>query len=193
MKILGISGSPVKRGTYYLLEQTLKAAKEKRKDVETEIVHVADYDLKFCKGCNNCLKEKECIIKDDDLYEIGDKMKEADAIIFASPSYFGSVTAHLKNLMDRSRYLKMRDHALKDKLAGAISSSGLSQGGGQSTIETINRFALTHGMKVVAAASRPEMQPNMVIGTMEGEDGFRRVKDDEKAVNMARDFAKRFV
>ncbi len=193
MKILGISGSPVKRGTHYLLEETLKAAKEEREDVETEIVHVADYDLKFCKGCNHCLKEKECIIKDDDLYEIGGKMEEADAIIFASPSYFGSVTAHLKNLMDRSRYLKMRDHTLKNKLTGAISSSGLSQGGGQSTIETINRFALTHGMKVVGAASRPEMQPNMVIGTMEKENGFRRVKDDEKAVKMARDFAKRFV
>ena len=193
MKILGISGSPVKRGTHYLLEEALKAAEENGEGVETEIVHIADYELKFCEGCNNCLKNKECVIKDDDLYEIGEKMEKADAIIFASPSYFGSVTAYMKNLMDRSRYLKMRDHALKDKLAGAISSSGLSQGGGQSTIENINRFALTHGMRVVGAASRPEMEPNMVVGTMEGEDGFRRVKDDEKAVKMAREFGKRFV
>ncbi len=193
MKILGISGSPVKRGTYFLLEKALESAKENGENVETETIHIADYDLKFCQGCNNCLKEKECIIKDDDLYEIGAKMEEADAIIFASPSYFGSVTAYMKNLMDRSRYLKMRNHDLKDKLAGAISSSGLNQGGGQSTIETINRFALTHGMQVVGAAARPEMQPNMVVGTMESEDGFRRVKNDEKAVKMAKEFGKRFV
>ena len=193
MKILGISGSPVKRGTYFLLEEALKAAKENGKDVETEIIHIADYELKFCKGCNNCLKEKDCIIEDDDLYTIGEKMEEADGIIFASPSYFGNVTAHMKNLMDRSRYLKMRDHTLKDKLVGAISSSGLTQGGGQSTIETINRFGLTHGMKVIGVASRPDMQPNMVVGTMEGENGFRRIKDDEKAVKVARELGKRFV
>ena len=193
MKILGISGSPVKRGTYFLLEEALKSAKEEGENIETEIVHIADYELKFCQGCNDCLKKKECIIKDDDLYEIGDKMEEADAIIFASPSYFGSVTAYMKNLMDRSRYLKMRDHALKDKLAGAITSSGLTHGGGQSTIETINRFALTHGMQVVGVAARPENEPNMVIGTMEGKEGFRRIKDDEKAVKMAKEFGKRFI
>ncbi|MGM0437751.1 MAG: flavodoxin family protein [Bacillota bacterium] len=193
MKILGISGSPVKRGTYYLLEKTLETAEKEGENVETEIIHIADYELKFCQGCNDCLKEKECIIKDDDLYEIGDKMEEADAIIFASPSYFGSVTAYMKNLMDRSRYLKMRDHALKDKLAGAITSSGLTHGGGQSTIENINRFALTHGMKVVGVASRPESEPNMVVGTMEGPEGFRRIKDDEKAVKMAKELAKRFI
>jgi len=193
MKILGISGSPVKRGTYYLLEKTLETAEEEGENVETEIIHIADYELKFCQGCNDCLKKKECIIKDDDLYEIGDKMEEADAIIFASPSYFGSVTAYMKNLMDRSRYLKMRVHALKDKLAGAITSSGLTHGGGQSTIENINRFALTHGMKVVGVASRPESEPNMVVGTMEGPEGFRRIKDDEKAVKMAKKLAKRFI
>jgi multimeric flavodoxin WrbA len=193
MKLLGISGGPVKRGTYYLLEEALKAAKEAGEGVETEIIHVADYDLKLCTGCNHCLKEKECIIEDDDLYKIGEKMEEADSIIIASPSYFGSVTAPLKNLMDRSRYLKMRDHALKDKLMGAISSSGLNQGGGQSTIETINRFGLTHGMMIVGPTPRPEMEPNMVVGTMEKEDGFRRVKDDKKAVKIARNLGQRFV
>jgi len=120
-------------------------------------------------------------------------MEKADAIIFASPSYFGSVTAYMKKLMDRSRYLKMKDHSLKDKLAGAISSSGLTQGGGQSTIETINLFALTHGMQVVGVTARPETQPNMVVGTMESEDGFRRIKNDEKAVKMAKELGKRFV
>jgi len=33
----------------------------------------------------------------------------------------------------------------------------------------------------------------MVVGTMEGKEGFRRIKDDEKAVKMARELGKRFV
>ncbi|MFW6266306.1 MAG: flavodoxin family protein [Halanaerobiales bacterium] len=193
MKILGVSGSPVKRGTYYLLEQVIKGAQESDKKVETEIIHLPDYDLKFCQGCNNCLQKKECIIKDDDLYELGGKMEESDAIVFASPSYFGSVTAYLKNLMDRSRYLKMRDHALSDKLCAAVVSSGLQQGGGQSTVETINRFGLTHGMRVIGAASRPEFEANMVVGVMESEEGFRKVKDDKKAVKLAKNLGERLV
>src|SRR6056297_2879464 len=99
MKIIGISGSPVKRGTYFLMEEALDMAKER--GIEIELVKLNEYDIKFCKGCNQCLKNKKCII-DDDITIIAEKLIEADAIIIASPSYFGSVTAIMKNFMDRS-------------------------------------------------------------------------------------------
>lgn len=188
MKVVGLLGSPVKRGTNSILEASLKTLSEN--NIDTELLHIKDYDLKFCKGCNNCLKEGRCVI-DDDLTEIGDKLIEADGIIFASPSYFGLPTAELKNLMDRSRYLKMQDHKLKNKVMGVVSSSGLSQGGGQSTIEAINRFGLTHGMIIIGPAANPQTEANMVVGTSEITEGWQRVSDDKKAVKLAKNLAVR--
>ncbi|HMA60220.1 MAG TPA: flavodoxin family protein [Halanaerobiales bacterium] len=188
MKVIGILGSPVKRGTNSLLQNALEALAAE--GVETELLHITDYDLQFCQGCNTCLREGRCVLEDD-LTKIGDKLIEADGIIMASPSYFGSPTAQLKNLMDRSRYLKMQDHKLKDKLLGVISSSGLNQGGGQSTIEDINRFGLTHGMLIIGPAATPQTDANMVVGTSETEEGWQRVKDDKKAVKLAKNLGSR--
>lgn len=190
MKVIGLLGSPVKRGTSLLLESSLDTIA--KNNINTELLHIKDYELEFCRGCNTCLKEGRCVI-DDDLTKIGDKLIEADGIIFASPSYFGLPTAELKNLMDRSRYLKMQDHKLKNKVMGVVASSGLNQGGGQSTIEAINRFGLTHGMIIIGPASHPQSEANMVVGTSETTDGFRRVSDDKKAVKLAKNLAERMV
>lgn len=188
MRILGISGSPATRGSHYLLEQALGAASNK--GAETEIINVTDYDLKVCKGCGHCLKKKECIL-DDDLEEIGEKMLQAEGIIIASPSYFGSIPAALKNLMDRSRYLKMDDHALKNKFLGVVSTSGLKHGGAQSVIESIHRYGLLHAMLIISPAGQPQTEANMVIATSEKDDGWRKIKDDKKAVNLAKNLGKR--
>jgi multimeric flavodoxin WrbA len=188
MKILGISGSPVERGTYFLLEQALNAASEK--GAETELIKLIDYKLEFCQACNNCLKDKKCIIEDD-LGKIAEKLINADGIIIGSPSYFGSVTAIMKNFMDRSRYLKMTNHTLKDKFLGAIATSGLNQGGAQSTIETIHFFGLLHAMIIVGPAGRPETEANMVVGTLERDEGWRNIKKDIKAIKLARNLGER--
>ncbi len=190
MKIVGISSSHVKRGTYYLLEKSLEAAKIN--GAETELIHLADYDLKICEGCNNCLRNKECI-HDDVMDRLGKKLTRADGIIISSPSYFGSVTTYLKNFMDRSRYLKMDNHKLSDKFLGAIATSGLNQGGAQSTVESIYRFGLTHGMIVVGPVGRPETESNMVIGTAEMDDGWRKIEDDRKAIKLAQNLGQRLV
>ena len=188
MKVIGMLGSPVKRGTNHLLEKTLSSLTEK--GIETELLHIKDFNIEFCRGCNKCLREAKCVI-DDDIEQLGNKLTEADGIVMASPSYFGSPTALIKNFMDRSRYLKMQNHKLKNKVMGVISSSGLNQGGGQSTIEDINRFGLTHGMIIIGPAGTPQTEPNMVVGTSETDDGFRRVKNDEKAVKIAENLGKR--
>ncbi|WP_408955370.1 flavodoxin family protein [Natroniella sp. ANB-PHB2] len=188
MKILGISGSSAKRGTHYLLEQAVKAANEQ--EAETEIVHLADYDLEVCQGCNYCFKNKECVLEDD-LEELAQKVLEADGIIIGSPSYFGTVTAILKNFMDRSRFLKMADHSLQDTLLGVIATSGLNHGGAQSTIETIHRFGLLHGMVIVGPAGQAQTEANLVIGTAEKEDGWGRIKEDQKAIKLAQNLGER--
>ena len=105
MKAIGIVGSPRKNGnTEILTRHSLKAIEEE--GIETELISLAGLDIKPCNACMVCKKEESCPI-DDDLWPIYIKMKEADAIILASPVYFGSATALMKALMERAGYIAM--------------------------------------------------------------------------------------
>ncbi|RLG56142.1 MAG: flavodoxin family protein, partial [Candidatus Hydrothermarchaeota archaeon] len=115
--ILGINGSPRKKGTLFLLSEALHAASEA--GAETKLINLVDYDIKPCDACNKCVKEKACSISDD-MEKIGEMLVEARAIIVGSPCYFSSLPALLKNFIDRTRILKMQGHRLKNKLFACV-------------------------------------------------------------------------
>jgi len=103
MKAIGIVGSPRKNGnTEIVTRYTLKAIEEE--GIETELISLAGLDIRPCNACMACQKQETCPF-DDDLLPIYTKMKQADAIILASPVYFGSATALLKALMERTGYI----------------------------------------------------------------------------------------
>ena len=119
MKAIAIVGSPRKNGnTEILTRHTLKAIEEE--GLETELIRLAGLDIKPCNACMVCEKEERCPI-DDDLFPIYIKMKEADAIIFASPVYFGSATAQIKALMDRAGYIAVHNgRVFEGKVGGPL-------------------------------------------------------------------------
>ena len=107
MKAIGIVGSPRKGGnTEMLTKHTLKAVEEE--GLDTELIRLAGLDIKPCNACMVCRREERCPI-DDDLFSLYIKMKEAEAIILASPVYFGSATALLKALMERAGYISYQN------------------------------------------------------------------------------------
>ena len=118
IKVLGICGSPKreKSSSEFLLGKALDAA-QALDDVETELLRLADHEILPCTGCDNCVRQKPCPEDaKDDVPAVLNKMENAHAIIFASPSYFATVPGLLKNLIDRSRTRKMLDHQLRDKI-----------------------------------------------------------------------------
>ena len=108
MRVYAINGSPRKnRNTATLLQKVLDGVKESLKDeeVETEIINL--YDLKYtgCKSCFACKRiggksYGKCIIKDD-IYEVLEKISQADGIIFVSPIYFGNLSGQLMSFLER--------------------------------------------------------------------------------------------
>ena len=103
MKAIGIVGSPRKSGnTEIITAHTLKAIAEE--GIETELISLAGLNIQPCTACMACAKEEGCPIQDD-LLPVYYKMKAADAIILASPVYFGSATALIKAVMDRAGYI----------------------------------------------------------------------------------------
>ena len=119
MKAVGIVGSPRKGGnTEFMTRHTLKAIEEE--GIETELISLAGLDIRGCTACMACAKKEGCPI-DDDLLPIYYKMKEADAIILASPVYYGSATALIKALMERAGYIgRHQNNVFAGKVGGPL-------------------------------------------------------------------------
>ena len=118
MKAIGIVGSPRKNGnTEILAKHTLKAIAEE--GLDTELIRLSGLDIRPCDACMVCRDEERCPI-DDDLFPLYIKIKEADAVILASPVYYGSATALLKAFMERTGYISGSRRVFAGKVGGPL-------------------------------------------------------------------------
>ena len=119
MKVVAISGSPRKNGnTEMLAAHALKAVAAE--GIETEIISLAGKDIRPCSACLACSRQEDCSIQDD-LMPVYNRMKAADGIILASPVYYGSCTALLKGLMERTGYIsRFNGERFKGKIGGPL-------------------------------------------------------------------------
>ena len=98
--VLIISSSARKGGNSdTLCDQFMAGAQAAGHQVEK--IHLADKQIGFCRGCYACEKLGHCI-QQDDMAELIDKLRSADVIVLASPVYFYTICARLKNFIDRT-------------------------------------------------------------------------------------------
>ncbi|MBW1956243.1 MAG: NAD(P)H-dependent oxidoreductase [Deltaproteobacteria bacterium] len=111
MRILGLQGSPRKKGnTRFLLDLFLEKAQEH--GAHTRVVHVDERHILPCKEYTVCEKKGFCPIDDDMKKEIYALLREAEAVILATPIFFYNTTAQLKALIDRCQTLWARKYKL---------------------------------------------------------------------------------
>lgn len=92
--------------------------------------------------------EKNCVAQlfsTDEAIQNLEQLSEFDGIIFGSPTYFGCVSAEMKQFFDSTSTLWAKQ-LWRDKLAGAFTHSGTPIGDKPTTISTIWTFAMQHGM-----------------------------------------------
>lgn len=150
MYILAINGSPNRSGnTAVLLEAVLAAAREE--GVEGRLLHVMDalkgQKMPFCVACSSPCKEA-CHEKDSGLKEACDALEGASAVVLGSPVYFGTVSAQLKALWDKTRGIRTR-RSMVGKPGAAVSVGGARFGGQETTIKALHDMMLIQGMSVV--------------------------------------------
>ena len=116
MKVVAFNGSPRKEGNTFQSLQIVMAELQKE-GIETELIQVGGKALHGCTACYGCYKNKdrECVIKKDDLNSYVAKMIEADGIIIGSPVYFSNVTSEVKAFMDRAGLVARANDYLLDK------------------------------------------------------------------------------
>lgn len=101
MKITVINGSP-KRGCSDVLKATLSFI-DGMNDFEKQevtMLNAIDLDVKYCKGCLNCLKGGTCALHDE-MPSVLDAVRKSDLVIFSFPLYCYGMPAPLKAVVDR--------------------------------------------------------------------------------------------
>jgi multimeric flavodoxin WrbA len=101
--IVGLVASPRKgMNTDTLVTQALNGAQEVGSDIKK--IYLNDLEIKPCQACANPPKDRMCVYSDgmDMIYDL---METVDGIIIGSPAYYGSISAQLKLVVDRSNCL----------------------------------------------------------------------------------------
>jgi len=100
MKIVVLNGSPRKNGLVASIQKMIIDPLLKTHEVEW--IDVTKLNMKYCIGCMKCREKDTCILPEDDGHIVGEKIKNADALIIGTPTYWGNMAAPLKVLFDRN-------------------------------------------------------------------------------------------
>ncbi|NNG02027.1 MAG: flavodoxin family protein [Desulfobacteraceae bacterium] len=136
-----ILGSPRKNGNSIALAgQVERGARDSGATVGNFYLH--GMDIGFCNGCGKCRERtsKTCVI-DDDMQMLYPKLRQAQAILFASPVYWAHVSGQMKVFMDRCFALGGPEgHDMEGKRYGIILTYANSDHFKSGTINAIRTF-----------------------------------------------------
>jgi multimeric flavodoxin WrbA len=174
MKVVGINGSPRKKGnTSILINHVFKELEQE--GIETELVQVGGRKIRGCLACYKCFenKDRRCSNDNDVLNGILGKMIEADGIILGSPTYFSDMTSEMKSLIDRCGLVSTANGGLFTHKVGA-SLAVARRAGAVTTFDALNHFFLYNQMFVPGSSYW-----NVAIGLAPGD-----VEKDEEGINI---------
>lgn len=108
MRTVGIVGSP-RRGmnTDTLVREALAGAASLGS--ETEILRLNQMDIRPCQACHKHPAPNHCFFFDD-MQRVYEALENADGIIVGSPIYYGTVSAQVKQMIDRANCLTWIEH-----------------------------------------------------------------------------------
>ena len=155
MKILIVLGSRNPGG------QTARAAAALREGAESggsqvEQLFLPEMAVERCRQCEDngwgdCREKGTCVIEDD-FAGLVDSMSEADAVIFATPVYYGDLSESMRALLDRLRRTCTHEAGKKrieGKPAVGICVAGGGGGGTPTCVVSLDKVLNTCGFDVV--------------------------------------------
>ncbi|KAA6311127.1 2-amino-4-deoxychorismate dehydrogenase [termite gut metagenome] len=145
-RVVAINGSPNEKGnTAYAL--SLIGEELEQAGIGFEVIHVGDKRIRGCMSCHRCFEESKCVYFTEQERVWLDKMKAADALILASPVYFGGIAGTMKSFLDRIFFSSSA--AFHHKIGAAIVSARRS--GASVTFASLNQY-LTISQMIVPSS-----------------------------------------
>jgi multimeric flavodoxin WrbA len=140
-RVLIVAASPRPAGNSTVLAaEAARGAADAGAEVLT--VRLADLAIGPCLACGGCRKSgaKGCV-RNDDITALHPGVKDADAILIASPVYWFTMSAQAKIFMDRLYAFGAKNYReLKGKRAGVILTSGDADLKGSGAINAVRAF-----------------------------------------------------
>jgi multimeric flavodoxin WrbA len=140
-RVLILKGSPRRRANSSILADRLAAgAQAAGATVESFVLH--EMNIKPCDGCDAChaTDHSACIIADD-MEILYPKLRDADAIVVASPIYWFTISAQAKLCIDRWYGLETtQGSALRGKQFAFILTYGDSDPWTSGAVNAIHTF-----------------------------------------------------
>lgn len=102
MKTIVLHGSPIKNGNSDTLARHFLDGMKTGSKHAIKHFYANDLNIKPCQGCESCSDNLAdyCVIEDD-MQEIYRGFIDAEVVVFATPMYWGYMTAQLKTVVDR--------------------------------------------------------------------------------------------
>lgn len=150
MKVIGINGSPHKKGNTVAMIEAAFSEIEKE-GIECKLFQLGGKPVSGCIDCGYCKQNNNnaCSITNDRINSCIKEMMEADAIIIGSPTYFSSLTTETKALIDRAGRVCRTQELLKRKIGAAVSPA--RRAGSMSVFNSINNFFLVQEMIIAGS------------------------------------------
>jgi len=155
MTILAILGSRDHAGrTAQATQALLQGAADSGASVEQ--VFLLENKIERCRQCDEqgwgtCRSQGQCVIEDD-FASLADRLRSAEAVVFATPVYFSDLSESMKAYLDRLRRITRHEtgqKGIQDKPAIGICLAGGGGGGAPACAVTLERTLQTCGFDVL--------------------------------------------
>ena len=148
MKILGISGSSrddKTSGTYRLVKTVLENT-----GIDYELISLKGMKISGCISCLQCAKDNICKVKDD-MYDLRDKIAEADAYVIGAPNFYSTLNALTHAFIERwYQFRHQAGDSLWGKLAVAV---GVGGSNGDGPVNELEKFFMYSFVETVTKVS----------------------------------------
>jgi multimeric flavodoxin WrbA len=188
MKILGICCSPRKgQNTFRAMEICLEAARARDGAITTQVIELADLDIRPCQACGECKGRLACPIEDD-FASLIPVLSDSDVggMIVGTPVYFGTMTAQCKAFVDRCVMFRRNGWLFRNRVGGVLAVGGVRNGGQELAIQAVQAALLCHDMICVSDGQPTAHFGATLFSGMEG--GIER---DDFGLQTARYLGKR--
>lgn len=138
-RVLVFKSSPRENGnSSTLADRAVEGAISAGADVEVFSLH--NMNINPCDACDTCKETGVCVLKDD-MQVLYPKLRQADAIVIASPIYWFTMNAQTKLFVDRWYGLESpQGNALKGKQFGILLTYGDTDPYSSGAINAIRTF-----------------------------------------------------
>lgn len=182
IKVLGISGTPVKGGNCdTMVQEALKSAAQVP-GVETEFIALADKKIALCQHCQWCIENRAPCKIQDDANAIFDRMMKSDGLILGAPVWNVGAAPLFAILVSRWRYHQFFTYNFRSKVSGLLTVGFLGMGMERALedLEVVGRgagFVVARGWAIASTAAFGQRPAYLEHGVLDDKAGMTRVRN----------------